>query len=379
MLNQLEVWVVAVGLLIFWFLVHLLDKAISLEKYGVKVSLVVVRHESQRFRAFLYKASQRGQKYWKVFSNLSVALGGGLLIFAVYYLVENLLRFVQPGAEGSPVLPILPGLTIRIYWFPYFFLAFLVAALTHEAAHGIVALIEGIKIKSAGLFFALILPGGFVESNEEVLEKSSTAAKMRFFSAGSSINLLVALLAFLAMSLLFSGVPSGIVVTEFLAGGPIEQGGVQRWDGIFAVNGTRIETAIDFNEYMTNVSPGDSLILSTSRGDIPITAASHPEEAEKAIIGFVSYMLYYPSRLGLGFFLDTHLHTTLNWVFLILVSVAIVNMLPIPLFDGDKFLGSFLQKYVGKEKWIRTFFNAAALFLIVANIVLSMESGLFNF
>jgi membrane-associated protease RseP (regulator of RpoE activity) len=377
--NQLEVWVFAAGLLVFWLFVHLLDKTLSLKKYGIKVSLVVIKYESERFKAFLYKASQKGRKLWKVFSNLSMALGAGLLIFAMYFLSENLLRFVQPGGDGSPVVPILPGLTIRVDWLPYFILAFLVAALTHEAAHGIIARVEGVNIKSAGLFFALVQPGGFVAPDEEELEKSSTASKMRVLSAGSSMNLLVGLLAFLAISLLFFRAPSGIVVIELLENGPIEQAGLQRWDVIFAVNGTRIGTPNDLDEYMANVAPGDQLVLSTSRGDVPVIAASHPEKPGKAIIGFVSYMLYYPSRLGLGYFWDTQLHTTLNWVFLLLVNLAIVNMLPIPLLDGDHFLNYFLQKYARKNNWIRMFFNAASLFLIATNMALSIESGFFPF
>ncbi|MCW4020004.1 MAG: site-2 protease family protein, partial [Candidatus Bathyarchaeota archaeon] len=274
--SQPEILVFAAGILGFWLAVHLLDRVASLEKYGVKVSLVFMKYESRRFKDFLCRISQKRQRAWKVFSNISVALGAGLLIFAVYFLSENLLEFVQPGGGGSPVVPVLPGLTIRVYWLPYFILAFLLAVITHEAAHGIVARVEGVNIKSAGLYLAVVQPGGFVEPDEKALERASTASKMRVLSAGSSMNLLVGLLVFLALSVLFFRVPSGIVVMEVLENGPLEQSGIGRWDVLFAVNGTRIKTGSDIDTFMADVTPGDQLTLSTSRGNFSIKAVSHP-------------------------------------------------------------------------------------------------------
>lgn len=376
MASQPDILVFVAGLLVFWFLIHLLDKAVSLQKYGVTVFWVLIKYESRRFKAFLERASQKRQREWRVFSDLSIALGAGLLIFAIYFLCENLLRFIQPGVEASPVVPVLPGLTIRLYWLPYFVVAFLVAALTHETAHGVVAGIEGVKIKAAGLFFALVQPGGFVDPDEEDLEESPTTSKMRVLSAGSSMNLLVGLLVFLVMSILFSRAPSGIVVLEVLEDGPLEKAGFQRWDVIYGVNGTRVRNANDLDRFMANVTPGDRLVLGTSEGDVTITAVTHPQKTGKAIVGFVSSMLYYPSRLGLGYFWDTQLYTSLNWVFLLLVNLAVINMLPIPFLDGDRFLHYFLQKYAKKD-WMKTFLNAFSIFLISANMALTLESGLF--
>jgi len=379
MLSQLEVGGFVAGLLAFWLLINLLDKAVSLEKYGVKVSTVFIKYESRRLKAFINKTAQKRPAIWKVFSNLSVALGAGLTIFAIYFLTDNLLNFVKPGGQASPVVPVLPGLTIRVYWLPYFVLAFLVAVLTHEMAHGIVARIEGINIKSAGVFFALVQPGGFVEPDKEDLENSSTVSQMRVLSAGSSMNLLVGIMIFLLVSLLFYTAPSGIVIMEILENGPLDHAGLRGWDVIYAINGTRIETGEDLRDFMANVAPGDRLILSTSRGDVSITAVSHPDELNTAIIGVKASTIYYPSRLGLGFFWDVQLYTALNWISLLLMNLAIVNMLPIPLLDGDRFLQSFLQKYAKRNNWMKIFFNAASLFLIAANMALSMGSGLFSF
>jgi len=130
---------------------------------------------------------------------------------------------------------------------------------------------------------------------------------------------------------------------------------------------------------MVNVKLGDRLILSTNRGDMPITMTSVANEPNRTAIGLSRGMLYYPSRLGLGFFWDVQLYTALNWMFILLTSLAVFNMLPIPLLDGDKFLRYFLQSFTKKDKLMKTFLNTVSLFLVAANMVLSVGSGLFPF
>jgi membrane-associated protease RseP (regulator of RpoE activity) len=379
MLLQPEVQEFLLVVFFFWLFINLLDRIIHLEQFGIKISFIFIKYESQKFRNLLYRSSQRGQRAWKFFSNLSVVFGAGLLGFAVYFLLNNLVQFVQPGGNGSPVVPILPGLTIPVAWLPYFILAFLVAALTHEAAHGIVARLEGIGLKSAGLFFLFVQPGGFVEPDEEDLRQASAASKMRVLSAGSSMNLLVGFLVFLALIAGFHEASSGIVIMEVLTDGPLEQAGLQKWDTIFAINGSQIASSANLDSFMAGVVPGEKLVLSTSRGEVPITASSHPSIPGKAIIGLTASMLYHQSRLSLGVYWDTQAYTLMSWMFLILINIAIINMLPIPFLDGDRFLRFFLQGYIKKDKWLGTFFNGVSLFLLVANMALTLEHGLLSF
>ena len=367
-----------VGLVVFWLVVHLLNRTFSLEKYGINISSIFVKYESRRFKDFLYRTSQKHQKIWKVFSNLSVAVGMGLLFFAFYFLTENLFKFFAPGGQGSPVVPVVPGLTIRLYWLPYFAIAFLVAVITHEFAHGVVAIVEGIRIKSAGLFFALVQPGGFVEPDQKELEAAPTVSKLRVLSAGSSMNLLVGILVFLALSVFFFRTPSGIVVMDVLHNGPLENAGVHRWDVLFAINGTRISSMVDLEAFMANVTPGERLFVATNRGEVVITTARHPSKSGKAIIGITASMPYFKSRADLDVFWDTQFFTTLNWMFILLVNLAVMNMLPIPFLDGDRFLQYFFQRYA-KDRLLRMLFNAFSLFLIVANMMLTFGSNMFSF
>ncbi|MEM2110372.1 MAG: site-2 protease family protein [Candidatus Bathyarchaeia archaeon] len=394
MASDQEIWVFAITLLVFWLLVYWLSKVIHLEKYGFRINPFFIRYESQRFKAFLYKASEKRRIFWKIFSNLSIVVGSGLVIFAFFFLSENLSKFIislisslisgEVGGGGvgggTPVVPIIPGVTLHLYWLPYLLLAIVIAAVMHEVSHGIVALVEGVNVKSAGAFFMAIFPGGFVEPNEEELEKSPTTSKLRIISAGSTINVLSGVLAFLILSTIFIQTSSGIVIIDVSKDGPLERVGLRRWDVIYSLNGTAIRSIYDVAVFMVNVTPGEKLILGTSKGNISLNAACDPADPKRAIIGILSPALpYYPSRLGLGSFFDVQLYLSLNWMFIIFVNLAIFNMLPVPFFDGDKFIQYLFRRFTKEGNTIKKFLNGLSLFLIIANMVLSLRSGLFPF
>ncbi len=368
-----EEYLFALLFLISWLVAYLLSKILPLKRYGLHVKPFFIRYESEGFRRILYKYSNRWIPLWKIFSYLSVFSGFGLTLFSLIFLSGNLVEIFLQSGRGAAITPVIPGLTLSLYWLPYFLIAVIVAVFTHEAAHGVLALVDGASIKSAGVLILAIFPGGFVELDERELERMPRESKLKIFSAGSASNVLGGMLIFLLTLCFFVQTPSGIVVLNILEGGPLDLAGIERWDVIYALNGTPIRTYQDLAAFMANVRPGERLTVSTSKGNITVTTISSPENKERAIIGIVSpFLLYYPSRLGLGFFWDVQLYLTLNWLFLVLVNIALFNMLPIPLLDGDRFLQCLLEKFAEKGDAVKKFFNLLSIFLLVANMALSL-------
>jgi len=380
MASQQELVNFAVGLTIFWAVTYIMSRVLPLEKYGVTVQPAYISYRSSWFKRLLYKVSEHRRGLWKTYSNLGVALAAGQMAYAIYFLMENLTRFVQPDGGPSPVLPILPGITVRMYWLPYLLFAVAIAIITHEAAHGIVARVEGIPIKSAGVILLVALPGGFVEPDEEKFERASTTSKLRVLAAGSSINLLTGLLTFLILSTVFSGAPSGAVIIETVEGGPLDVAGIQRWDVIYAINATPVRSVGELVEYLGDASPGDSLILSTSRGDrlvILDEASGEGTDRVWSMLGTVPpFLNYYESRLGLGPAVDVHLYLTLYWSFTVFLSIAVMNMLPLHPFDGERFLYTLFRRFTGLDRWLQIAINAFSLCLIAANMVMSVIRNL---
>ncbi|TET24688.1 MAG: hypothetical protein E3J73_07770, partial [Candidatus Bathyarchaeum sp.] len=95
----------------------------------------------------------------------------------------------------NPLLPILYG------W-----LAIVCAIVVHEGAHGIVARNRGLKVKSSGLLFFLVIPiGAFVDVDEEQLAKAKSKDSLRVMAAGVGGNVVVAIICILAVLLIVSG------------------------------------------------------------------------------------------------------------------------------------------------------------------------------
>jgi len=367
-----ELWFL-LALVIFWIVIYLAGHFLHLEKHGLEVKPAYFMYKSEKLRKFLDKASKKRHFFWKTFSNIGIVFALGLMVFGVYFLANNLLRFIYPVEVGGavPIIPILPVITIRLYWLPYFFIAIAIAVLTHEFAHGIIARLEKIPVKSAGILMAFIFFGGFVEQDEEGFEKVSTVSKLRMVAVGSSTNLITSLLVLLLLMGLYAPA-SGILIYETMEDGPVAQAGLQQWDVIYAVNDTTISTVGDLEEFMTqyNVTPGDALILKTNRGEKSIKTENG--SWGQPIIGLAYYSDYHPCTIPLEYYLAIHLHMTLFWLHLISVSVAIFNMLPLYPFDGERFLYCSLKKIVkNRHREVRIVFNVICFGLIAINMVMS--------
>jgi membrane-associated protease RseP (regulator of RpoE activity) len=329
-------------------------------------------YKSKWMKNVLDKISKSRQVFWKTLANIGIVLAFGLMIFSIYFLTNNLARFFIPVGEAAPIVPIIPGITLQLYWVPYFFAAVTIIILTHEFAHGVAARIEKVPIKSAGIMAALVFFGGFVEPDEKKMEKASKSSKLRIIAAGSSTNLVTYLLVMLLLIGLFASSSSGILIHETIENSPAATAGLQQWDVIYAINDTRILTTDDFKQYITtyNVVPGQNLTFSTYRGNITITTGT----SSSGNVSFgILYSNYYPLRLlEISPIVTVNLYMFLNWLSLIAGSVAIFNMLPLFPFDGEKFVYYSLENVVKKRlREVRIFYNVICFSLIALNIALT--------
>ncbi len=128
----------------------------------------------------------------------------GFLIALLFLTAFNILARMLAGEPSCPqVAPVIPGVQIPqvpIFIPLYAWLGIFLAMIVHEASHGIQALGEKIKLKSAGLLFLGFFPvGAFVEPDEKELKKADERAKLRLYSAGPSSNLFLMLPLFVVL------------------------------------------------------------------------------------------------------------------------------------------------------------------------------------
>lgn len=306
-------------------------------------------------------------------------------MFITYQLAKNLLNLsfrTEQAVSVQPIVP-LPGLTVSFETFPYLVLALSVVVASHELAHGIASLVDRVPLKSTGAFFGHIIMGGFVEPDEERLNAAQNTTKLRVFAAGSFTNVV---LGIICVSLLanfpatiapfYDVVGSGVQIGSIPTNLPAHDSGLQADDVVLSINGTRISGLADLRRYMSNVAPGQAVVIATQRGDFPVITGADQNNSSRAIIGIsdlTDYILYNPKLPFLSSSFPDILLRAEFWLSIVLVSVALVNMLPMYPFDGDKFLDTILNVFgIRRTKQIRTVANAAAYSLLILNVGLSL-------
>jgi len=372
-----------IGFVIFWVVLYLLARILHLDKRGLDVKLGFFMYRSKALNSSLDRLARKKPVVWTVLSNIGVAFSLGLMALAIYLLANNLLRFAQIGG-GSYLVPVVPGLTLSLYWLPFYAFAAVVVVIPHELAHGIVSRLENIPVLSTGVLTFLVFFGAFVEPDEKEFEKVSLIARLRMLGAGSSTNLVTALLTLILLTGLFPA-PQGILIHETLQGGPLDTAGIGRWDVIQAINGSRVVTYYNFSTYMMGVNPGENLTLTVLHNNrvenTTVTTIAADENKSRAIIGFSSARAseYRPSRVSLDQYTGVNLYWMLYWTHLIALSVAVFNMLPLFPFDGERVLYYPLERLVKKRKReLRIAVSGFTLGLFALNIILSLwRYGLF--
>ena len=368
--------------LLAWFTLYIIFRISGLEKRGLTAKPLYFIYRSTRLNKALERLAKRGRMFWRVSANIGIAFGVGLMILAVYSLARGAfaLAFKTPEATPISVLVPLPGLTISWENSPYIMIAVIILAISHELAHGIASLIDDVPLKSAGIFSLLFFSAAFVEIDDQKLEKTGHSTRLRVFAAGSSVNLVTWLLVLILMynfipsiSPFYDNNPSGVLITDLVEGGAAQTAGIERWDVIYAFNGTAIAGYEGLSSYLSGIKPNSVLVATTNKGISTITTRTHPLNSSRPYLG-VSVFNYYAPRLSIfPVAFPFHLYQLERWMATIMIAVALFNMLPIFPFDGDRFLVSILKAFnVGRVKEMRTLASMLCLLIIGLNFALSL-------
>lgn len=151
-------------------------------------------YKSTRLNAFLERLGHLSPKLWRVLGNIGIVFSVGEVLFMTHLLLLNLYRFFYIPERASPVMPLIPGVTIRLESLPWFLAAAGLVILLHELAHGVQCVVEGVPIKSSAILLAVVTFGGAVEPDEKAMESARRMSRMRIFAAGSFTNLTTGLI-----------------------------------------------------------------------------------------------------------------------------------------------------------------------------------------
>ncbi|MFW9911135.1 MAG: site-2 protease family protein [Candidatus Thorarchaeota archaeon] len=376
---------------VIWIFIFILAQYIGFEKLnerGIEASTpFFLLIKTERLNAFLTKW---GKKFPRAFWNAGVVVGFGGMIVGLYIFADNFIKFFIQPAQAGGVVPIIPGVTITGLPLVYMLIGLAVTLITHEFAHGLASSREDIPIKSSGLLFFYVIFGGFVEPDEETFEqKAGPKSRMRMLAAGSFANLITGLIVFILIAN-FNSIasiayqpPNGAYIYETQAGSP-GAAALQIGDVIVGLNDTEIDTWGDVSIFMANSTSGSLLTIYTTNpltNDTTIVLAENPANASLGYIGIFGADNWEP-RPGWDVILTPltvfHAQQILLWMWIILVSIGLLNLLPIPAFDGDKLLSNALSLVTEDEKKIKYVMWPARILsitILLGSIILSLVLG----
>jgi len=382
-----------------WVVVFLVAKGLKLENHGFEIKPYSLTYKNYGVQSTLTKMLGRTRRGIRVFADVSVIAGFLMMGFAFWFLINNVLNYFVEPSEFAELTILIPGVTLTSSAsIAYFLLSIPIVLVIHEGAHGIVATLEKIKIKTGGFAIFIALFAGFVEPDEEDFDKAKKISKLRVIGAGATSNVLFsfALGAILLTNPLFAIIvpepilgwmyeePDGVLILSIIEGSGAEKAGLLPNDIITAVNEIDVKTALDFQK--ANIVPGDTVNVSILRSgeqlEFPVVIMPSEDDPERGLIGIMRDNSFaYKPIYNFIEWNNPSVSMFLLWLWMISFFIGIINMLPLPILDGGKFIHSIIDKKIS-DKAVNSLMLGIYAFtfvLFALNIALSyIKSGWFT-
>jgi membrane-associated protease RseP (regulator of RpoE activity) len=305
--------------------------------------------------------------------NVGIVVAFLAMIFITWTLISSLptvfetpaVSIVIPGVE-------MPGSSIYIP-FIYGLIALATVLIVHEFSHGIQSVGENISIKSVGLLLFAIIPGAFVEPDEDELKAAKRSSRLRVYAAGSVANITLAIIAILLVSLISAGIPNyfaedGIAIDRIVSDSPSD-GVLKEGMVLEAIDNHKINDSDSYVNVVSLYKPGDNVTVQTDQGSYSLTLDKNPNNESRGFFGIQANKHFElindslgPIPWGLFELLDLF-----QWVFMLNLGIGLFNLLPLKPLDGGYML-EILLSYKLSEEHYKPIVNA--LSVVMAMIII---------
>ena len=383
--------------LIAWVVILAIAKSLKLEKHGFTIKAYSLTYKNTQVQSVLSKMLTRTKRGIRVFADVSVIAGFLMMGFAFWFLLSNISNFFVEPTEFAELTILIPGVTLTsASAILYFLLSIPIVLVIHEGAHGIVATLEKIKIKTGGFAIFIALFAGFVEPDEKEFDDARKISKLRVIGAGATSNVIFAfaLGAILLTNPLFALIlpepflewfydaPDGVGIISIIEGSGAEKAGLQKNDVITGIDDIAIITPVDFQK--ADLKPGDTVTVTVQRDgqllQLPVEIMPSPDDPDKGLVGIMRDSAFYKPVYNFIEW-DPQVSMFLLWLWMISFFIGIINMLPLPILDGGKFIYTIIEKKASERKINAIMFSIYGITFVIfgLNIALSyMKSGWFT-
>lgn len=342
-------------------------------------------YKSKRPLAWMKKLAEN-RVFFKIFSTLAIPVAVFFMIFAGQLLLDNLVKiFAGTGGPGVGIL--IPG--VRIPGSPIFvpfwygIISIGVLAVVHEFSHGIVAAMEGVRLKSTGFGFLLVIPLAFVELDEKQMMRKPRIARLRIAASGAFANIafwlvIGTLAAFTIIPLANSIiVDNGVKISSVENGFPAQLAGLSEGSIVTSINNYTVKNITDFSNVMADVKPNDTVLIQTKDNVFFVKTIPNPTNTSKAYIGvYVELNTDIDSavKAKFGVLADGLIWFAglVKWMVLLNFLVGVMNFLPIWAIDGSIIAYNMFGYVIKNEKvlyWVINCLFAFYTTLLIMNII----------
>ena len=394
-------------------------------KFDLHLPLILI-HTPYGLKFFDRISKTSAARFYAKFNTYLMPL---ITIMALFLIIGSVAALfssetIREGARGvgpqanllipglNPYLPIWEG------W-----IALVITIIVHEAGHGIIARVYGVKVESTGLVLFLGIPiGAFVNIERDELNRITTKQKSSILTAGPMTNIVLAAISLIVILLITSTLiitkPMdqnlyGVVITNVNAGSLAESIGLSKGDTIQQIRGVDIRDPVQLNENLNrnlgnSISIGiasDSCEKITKQATLPdqrepgkgilgvsITPVADPKEVLERYNGMI-----FTSPLGLlapptfvqgmvpysDFMADKYTSPIFGsyytipanlffWLWFINFNVAIFNALPIGPLDGGQLYNALIDKKTQNKKGFLRHSSKLLTYGMVIVVVLSI-------
>ena len=353
--------------LIAWVIIVLVAKGLKLDKRGFEIKPYSLTYKNYQVQSALTKMLNRTRRGVRIFADVSVVAGFLMMGFAFWFLLSNISNFFVKPTEFAQLTVLIPGITLTSSTaIAYFLLSIPIVLVIHEGAHGIVATLEKIKIKTGGFAIFIAMFAGFVEPDEEEFNKAKRISKLRVIGAGATSNVIFsfALGVILLTNPVFAIIvpepllgwfyesPEGVLILSIIQGSGAEKAGLEPNDIITAINDVSVITPLDFQKI--EMTPGETVTVTVLREEkelqFPVIVTPAPDDPERGLIGIMRDNSFaYKPLYNVIEWNNPQLSMFLLWLWMISFFIGIINMLPLPILDGGKFIHSIIEKRISEK------------------------------
>jgi len=406
------VWYYAIGFIIIWTLAILFK-----DKLKIDIEGPLLMRRTQRLRDSIDYIANLSPKCWIWIMNLGLPVAFFFMAVMLIFIINSL-----PTAFTNPSIALaLPGIDIPgsplVVPLGYGIIALMTVMVVHEFGHGIIARVEGVKIKSIGVLLLAVLPGAFVEPDEEDIKKSPQISKLRIYAAGSIFNLILALKSYIIVVFIgvmmigsvFIGIPGlnipGTTITTqpigFAINGPVfptfHEDGVEissiipksPADGILtpgtviqSINGVNVTNFAGIIAVLNNTKVGENVTFQTTQGNYSIIADPSPNNSSRGFIGIKSQQQHLAVNSdvekAVGDELPWFIYSLQNlffWIFLLNFAIGTFNLLPMKPLDGGLLLEELLSYKLSKDKVKKIINHLSYILILIISMMIIYSIG----